>query len=118
MQDDILDVYGNPEKFGKQVGGDILSNKKTYLLIKALETADAAQFAELNSWLQLTNFDAVKKVSAVKNLFDQMEIREKAEQEMNRYAQRALQSLKDLPLDEAQKSQLYEFADMLLVREN
>ena len=118
LQDDILDVYGNPEKFGKQVGGDILSNKKTYLLIKALETADAAQFAELNSWLQLTNFDAVKKVSAVKNLFDQMEIREKAEQEMNRYAQRALQSLKDLPLDEAQKSQLYEFADMLLVREN
>lgn len=118
LQDDILDVYGDPEKFGKQVGGDILSNKKTYLLIKALETADETQLQELNSWLQLTNFDAVKKVSAVKKLFDQMEIREKAEQEMNRYAQRALQSLKDLPLAELQKSQLFEFADMLLVREN
>lgn len=118
LQDDILDVYGDPEKFGKQVGGDILSNKKTYLLIKALETADISQLQELNSWLQLTNFDAVKKVSAVRNLFDQMEIREKAEQEMNWYAQRALQSLKDLPLDEVQKSQLLEFADMLLVREN
>lgn len=118
LQDDILDVYGNPEKFGKQVGGDIISNKKTYLLIKALETANQNQLAELNSWLHLTNFDTVKKVSAVRNLFDQMEIREKSEQEMNRYAQRALQSLKDLPLAEGQKSQLFEFADMLLVREN
>ena len=118
LQDDILDVYGNPEKFGKQVGGDILSNKKTYLLIKALETANENQLQELNSWLQVTDFEAVKKVSAVRNLFDQMEIREKAEQEMNRYAQRALQSLKDLPLAEMQKSQLFEFADMLLVREN
>ncbi len=118
LQDDILDVYGDPEKFGKQVGGDILSNKKTYLLINALETADESQLQELNSWLQLTNFDAVKKVSAVKNLFDRMEIREKAEQEMNLYAQRAMQSLKDLPLQEIQKSQLFEFADMLLVREN
>lgn len=118
LQDDILDVYGDPEKFGKQVGGDIISNKKTYLLIKALETADPEQLQELNYWLQLTNFDAVKKVSAVRNLFDQMEIREKAEQEMNRYAQRALQNLKDLPLAEMQKTQLFEFADMLLVREN
>lgn len=118
LQDDVLDVYGNPEKFGKQIGGDIISNKKTYLLIKALETANTKQLQELNYWLNDTNFDAVKKVSAVRNLFDQMEIREKAEQEMNRYAQRALQSLKDLPLQEAQKSQLFEFADMLLVREN
>lgn len=118
LQDDILDVYGDPEKFGKQVGGDILSNKKTYLLIKALETANQEQLQELNYWLHLTNFNAVKKVSAIKNLFDQMEIREKAEQEMNRYAQRALQSLKDLPLPEIQKTQLFEFADMLLVRES
>jgi geranylgeranyl diphosphate synthase type II len=118
LQDDILDVYGDPEKFGKQVGGDIISNKKTYLLIKALETADPEQLQELNYWLQLTDFDTVKKVSAVRNLFDQMEIREKAELEMNLYAQRALQSLKDLPLPEMQKSQLFEFADMLLVREN
>ncbi len=118
LQDDILDVYGDPEKFGKQVGGDIISNKKTYLLIKALETANTTQLQELNYWLQVTNFDAVKKVSAIRNLYDQLEIREKAEQEMNWYAQRALQSLKDLPLQETQKAQLFEFADMLLVREN
>ncbi|RYX99144.1 MAG: polyprenyl synthetase family protein, partial [Cyanobacteriota bacterium] len=115
---DILDVYGDPEKFGKQVGGDILSNKKTYLLIKALETADQNQLKELNYWLNLNNFDPVNKVSAVRYLFDQMEIREKSEQEMNRYAQSAMQCLKDLPLPENQKTQLVEFADMLLVREN
>ena len=118
LQDDILDVYGDPEKFGKQVGGDIISNKKTYLLIKALETANADQLQELNYWLQLADFDAVKKVSAVRYLFDRMEIREKAEQEMNRYAQNALQSLKDLQLDVLRKNALFEFADMLLVREN
>lgn len=118
LQDDILDVYGDPEKFGKQVGGDIISNKKTYLLIKALETADSKQLKELNYWLQSTDFNFVNKVSAVRNLFDQLEIRERSEQEMNMYAQRALQSLKDLPLPENQKTQLFEFADMLLVREN
>ncbi|MVN21923.1 polyprenyl synthetase family protein [Mucilaginibacter arboris] len=118
LQDDILDVYGDPEKFGKQVGGDIISNKKTYLLIKALETANKEQLKELNYWLQLEDFDALKKVSAVRNLFDQLEIREKSEQEMNWYAQKALQSLKDLPLDEVRKNALFEFADMLLVREN
>ncbi|MGI4729427.1 MAG: polyprenyl synthetase family protein [Janthinobacterium lividum] len=118
LQDDILDVYGDPEKFGKQVGGDILSNKKTYLLIKALETAGPDQLKELNYWLKLTNFDPIKKVSAVRELFDQLKIREKSEQEMNRYAQNASQSLQDLPLPEMQKSQLFEFADMLLVREN
>ncbi|RYY06511.1 MAG: polyprenyl synthetase family protein, partial [Sphingobacteriaceae bacterium] len=118
LQDDILDVYGDPEKFGKQVGGDIISNKKTYLLIRALETADSEQLQELNYWLNLNHFDAVKKVAVVRSLFNQMEIREKAELEMNRYAQRALQNLKDLPLAEMQKTQLFEFADMLLVREN
>ncbi|RYE26605.1 MAG: polyprenyl synthetase family protein [Sphingobacteriaceae bacterium] len=118
LQDDILDVYGDPEKFGKQVGGDILSNKKTFLLIKALETADQNQLQELNYWLNLTSFDPAKKVFAVRNLFDNLEIREKSEQEMNRYAQQALQSLKDLPLDDVRKNALFEFADMLLVREN
>src|SRR3569833_2778488 len=57
LQDDILDVYGNPEKFGKQVGGDIISNKKTYLLIKAKELANSQQKEELNNWLDLKQFD-------------------------------------------------------------
>ncbi|MFD2146371.1 polyprenyl synthetase family protein [Mucilaginibacter antarcticus] len=61
LQDDMLDVYGSPEKFGKQVGGDIIANKKTYLLIKALELADATQKTELNKWIAITEFDNQKK---------------------------------------------------------
>ncbi|MBU2045104.1 MAG: polyprenyl synthetase family protein [Bacteroidetes bacterium] len=62
LQDDILDVYGDPEKFGKQVGGDIISNKKTFLLIKALELAEGETAKSLNHWLNLTQFDAEAKV--------------------------------------------------------
>ncbi len=61
LQDDILDVYGDPEKFGKQVGGDIISNKKTFLLIKALESADAQQKKELAGWIDLKQFDNTEK---------------------------------------------------------
>src|SRR5260370_32019462 len=73
LQDDILDVYGNPEKFGKQVGGDILSNKKTFLLIKALELADKGQTSELKKWLSDTNFDAQEKVTAITGIYDQLQ---------------------------------------------
>src|SRR5882762_6389144 len=64
LQDDILDVYGDPEKFGKQVGGDIISNKKTYLQIKALAMASNQQVAELDSWTALKKFDTHEKVEA------------------------------------------------------
>src|ERR1700712_847762 len=83
LQDDILDVYGDPEKFGKQVGGDIISNKKTYLLIKALELADEKQLGDLNYWLNVADFDAAEKVAAVKGIYNQLSIREQAEAEMN-----------------------------------
>src|ERR1700749_4957706 len=74
LQDDILDVYGNPEKFGKQVGGDIIANKKTYLLLKALELADETQSTELKKWLTTTSNDQ-KKVSAVTAIYDELQVR-------------------------------------------
>lgn len=117
LQDDILDVYGDPEKFGKQVGGDIQSNKKTYLLIKALETADKEKLTELNRWLSATDFDAAEKVNAVRNIYAGLGIREQAESEMNKYAQSAMQSFEAINLPEERKAILKEFADQLLVRE-
>ncbi|OCX53535.1 isoprenyl synthetase [Mucilaginibacter sp. PPCGB 2223] len=117
LQDDILDVYGDPEKFGKQVGGDILSNKKTYLLIKALELAKGGDLAQLNHWLTLTDFDAVEKVTAIKNIYARLGIREQAEAEMNKYARSAMQSFKAINLPNERKAVLKEFADQLLVRE-
>jgi geranylgeranyl diphosphate synthase type II len=117
LQDDILDVYGDPEKFGKQVGGDIISNKKTYLLIKALELAKDDTLSQLNHWLSVEDFDAPEKVEAVKNIYNQLNIREQAEAEMNQYADKAMLSFEKINLPDERKVILKEFADALLVRE-
>jgi geranylgeranyl diphosphate synthase type II len=117
LQDDILDIYGDPEKFGKQVGGDIISNKKTYLLIKALELAKGDTLNELNKWLSSEDFDASEKVEAVKSIYNQLNIREQAEAEMNQYAEKAMLSFEKINLPDERKVILKEFADALLVRE-
>lgn len=117
LQDDILDVYGDPEKFGKQVGGDIISNKKTYLLIKALELAKGDTLNELNKWLSVEDFDASEKVETVKSIYNQLNIREQAEAEMNQYAEKAMLSFEKINLPDERKVILKEFADALLVRE-
>ncbi len=118
LQDDILDVYGNPEKFGKQVGGDIISNKKTYLLIKALERANEKQRQELDDLIALKQFDSTGKVAAVTALYDALEVRQHAEHTMQGYAEKAFVALDAINLPEAQKQYLRDFADGLLVREN
>jgi len=117
LQDDILDVYGDPEKFGKQVGGDILSNKKTYLLIKALELADAGNKASLDSWLAKTEYDATEKVNAVTAIYNSVNVRQYAEAEMHKYADRSFKALDDLALPQEKKEYLRSFADSLMVRE-
>jgi geranylgeranyl diphosphate synthase type II len=118
LQDDILDVYGDPAKFGKQVGGDIISNKKTYLLLKALELSDQAQLKEFNNWLDQTNFDAAEKINTITSLYDDLKVREFAEQAMQNYAEKAFKALDQLNLSEDRKQYLRDFADGLLVREH
>jgi len=118
LQDDILDVYGDPEKFGKQVGGDILSNKKTYLLIKTLELADDKSKAELSNWLSATQYDAAEKVKAVTAIYNAVNVRQHAENEMHYYADKAFAALDELALPAEKKEYLRNFADSLMVREN
>ncbi len=118
LQDDILDVYGDPEKFGKQVGGDILSNKKTFLLIKALELADKGQSAELNHWLSGTQFQPKEKVEAVTSIYDQLNVRHFAWETMHHYAIMAFEALDAITLSAEAKQYLRDFADGLMVREN
>lgn len=118
LQDDILDVYGDPEKFGKQVGGDIIANKKTYLLIKALECANWGQRTELKDWLKAADFNASDKVRAVTAIYDALNIREYAEHEMNNQAKKAFSALEKIDLPEDKKRALKGFADGLLVRES
>src|SRR5476651_554712 len=79
LQDDILDVYGDPDKFGKQVGGDIISNKKTWLLIRALELATGSQKTELDNWIGLKQLDNAEKVTAVTAIYNTLNIRGQAE---------------------------------------
>jgi len=117
LQDDILDVYGDPLKFGKQVGGDIISNKKTYLLIKALELVEGPEAEELNNWLTATQFDAAEKVATVTEIYNSVNVRQYAENEMKAYAEKAFKALEQINLPEENKQYLRDFADGLLVRE-
>jgi geranylgeranyl diphosphate synthase type II len=117
LQDDILDVYGDPYKFGKQVGGDILSNKKTYLLIKTLELATGTQHDELNHWLTIQEFDATEKVKAVTSIYNQLDVRQYADEAMQTFAEKAFTALDTINLPEDRRQYLRQFADNLLVRE-
>jgi geranylgeranyl diphosphate synthase type II len=117
LQDDILDVYGDPEKFGKQVGGDIISNKKTYLLIKALELANEQEKHVLNNWINASTFDPAEKVMAVTAIYNQLNVRLYAERAMQEFADKAHQALDKITLPEDRKQCLRNFADGLMIRE-
>lgn len=118
LKDDLLDVYGNPETFGKQIGGDILCNKKTFLLINALNESDDAQRDALQYWL---NEDGTKnpeaKINAVKELYNQIGVKELCENKMDEYFQIALDCLSKLNVPETNKEQLSLLAEKLMSRE-
>ncbi|HEX7366773.1 MAG TPA: polyprenyl synthetase family protein [Pelobium sp.] len=118
LQDDILDVYGDPEKFGKQVGGDIISNKKTFLLIKALELAKGDELVNLTEWINSNDFVPQEKVKAVKTLYNQLNIRELSENVMQKYASLALAAFEKINVPVENKTTLLSFAEMLVEREN
>lgn len=114
IQDDYLDAFGNPEDFGKQVGGDILSNKKTYLIIKALELASPDGREELeNIYFQNTIADSDIKVSRVLELFRDLEIDEITKAESARYFQLAKAEMENTSLNDSQKEGFFEFLEML-----
>lgn len=118
LKDDILDVYGDPEKFGKQVGGDIIENKKTFLLIEALTKATDETKNALDYWISLTEFDKAEKVKAVTEIYNQLNIRELAEAKMNEYFEKGLKALETLHAPANRKQPLVEFAEMLIERES
>jgi geranylgeranyl diphosphate synthase, type II len=117
IKDDLLDVYADQAKFGKQVGGDIMVNKKTFLLIKALEKADAQQRNELEGWLNKQTFDKEEKVRAVKALYDSLGIKQFTEQKMNEFFDLGLQKLQQIQVNPDKKETLRQFAEQLMARE-
>ena len=100
LKDDFLDVYADQKKFGKQVGGDIIANKKTFLLIKALERARGSNKTELLRWLNAKKFNKKQKVKAVTALYDQLNIPALTEQKINEYFDRGFASLQALSVKE------------------
>jgi len=116
IQDDILDVYGDPKSFGKAIGGDICANKKTILLLTAMQTADAESKAELLQWLMATDRDE-EKVAAVTAIFTRLGVREACETLMEEHTSAALAQLDRLPQNGATE-QLRELAERLATRKS
>lgn len=117
LQDDYLDAYADPEKFGKQIGGDIIANKKTYLLIKALERATGKDKRELEQWIQKTRFKKQEKVNAVKSIYDHVGIGALTMRITNKYFERGFADLAKLSCDRERSAPLRAFAGKLIMRE-
>ena len=117
IQDDILDLYGDPDKFGKQLGGDILAGKKSYLYLKAMEKADPKTKKLLNSTYYSSTLKDKEKISSVKSIFDDLEVKLSAKSEMNRYYLSAGIALNTIEVDDSKKEILKGFAENLMVRQ-
>lgn len=116
LQDDYLDVYGDPAVFGKAIGGDIVSNKKTYMLINAFNRADNAQRAELERWIRATDFDRQEKVKAVTGLYDEMGIARLAQQKIAGYFNESKTYLDRVGVSDERKSELMRYAQRMMKR--
>lgn len=117
LQDDFLDVYGDERVFGKAIGGDIASNKKTYMLINAMNRANAQQKAELMKWISATEFDRAEKVLAVTRIYDELGIGQVAKQKIKFYFEESRKYLDEVRVEESRKDELRRYAEILLHRE-
>ena len=117
LQDDYLDVYGDPKVFGKEIGGDITSNKKTYMLINALLKAEGDDKAELERWIKAERFDRAEKVAAVTNIYNKLGIDLMAKAKMEDYYQQALQAMAKVNVSDDKKAALLAYAAKMMKRE-
>ena len=118
LQDDLLDVYGDPAVFGKNIGGDITSNKKTYMLINAVNRANPAQREQLMKWIDAKEFDRNEKVKAVTELYNEIGIRELCEHKIEEYYQKSLVYLAKVNLPEERKAELKAYAAEMMKRQS
>jgi geranylgeranyl diphosphate synthase type II len=116
LHDDMLDVYGDEKVFGKKSGGDIVANKKTFLLITALKSAGDAERKELKKWIAASSFRPEEKIEFFKNIYRELNVKEKAEAEMEKYFQSALHAFKSVSADLSRKEPLIQLAGQLMVR--
>ena len=117
LKDDLLDVYGDEATFGKKIGGDILCNKKTYLLIHALELAQGQDAEDLKNWLMPTEIeDGEAKIHAVRSIFNRAGVKEICEEKMNFYFKKAMKQLDLVAVTQDKKHELRTLSEKLMYR--
>lgn len=117
LMDDLLDVYADKEVFGKQVGGDIIANKKTFLLIKALELAQGKEKNELEKWISFKKFDPLEKVSKVTSIFNDLNIEQLTKDQINHYFDLGLESFRKINIENERRKDLLSISSFLMNRE-
>lgn len=118
LKDDLLDVYGDEASFGKKIGGDILCNKKTYLLIHAKKLATGKLAAELNEWINNEHPQPEEKINAVTSIYNQLGVKKICEDAMTHYYRKSIASLEKVGVDAAKKQELRKLAENLLQRKD
>jgi len=116
LQDDWLDVYGDPKVFGKNIGGDILCNKKTYMLITALEQANEEQRQELERWLEVVDYVPAEKIAAVTALYNEIGVGKRCEEKVEAFYAEGLAVLDQVSASSERKEALKAFACSLMNR--
>ena len=116
LKDDLLDVYGDTATFGKKIGGDILCNKKTFLLMQVLNNADKATLDNLNYWLKKTDFNHEEKIEAITHIYNQLGVKEICLNEMKKHQKLAFESLNKISISDARKASLTDLANELMDR--
>ena len=117
LQDDYLDAFGDPETFGKQLGGDIIENKKTFLYLTALQKAKTTEARQLEHLYSINPMDAGGKIEAVKSIFQESGASEIAREEIGKYTRKAFEVLDRIDIPEDKKKLLKNFGSMLMERE-
>ncbi len=118
LQDDYLDVYGDPAVFGKAIGGDILCNKKTYMLINAFNRADDGRRKELMKWVTAEQYDPKEKIAAVTGIYDNVGIKQLAEEKIEYYFAQSRKYLAAVNVADERKAVLTGYTDSMMKRQS
>jgi len=116
LQDDFLDVFGDEEVFGKKIGGDILCNKKTFLLIKAFELAKGEDKKELEEWVSAKDFNAEEKITAVRSIYEKLKVKDQSQAKIDEYFSLCLEYLDKVNVPAEKKKELYTLVKKLVNR--
>jgi geranylgeranyl diphosphate synthase type II len=116
LQDDFLDAFGDPKTFGKQVGGDIIENKKTYLYLKAIEFASDEEKSKLLHWFSIQPEDNIEKIASVKAIFDKTGASKATQQAIQDFTLKAFATLQEIKIDNEKKDVLHSFGENLMGR--